>query len=87
MRPQDRGRDLFIAAVAIIYTVFMIYAGGLKFILLAAVLYAPGTVLDIWARRERGKPVFTPLDWIILIVVIIGAGVGIHGLATGGITI
>ncbi|WP_256330656.1 basic amino acid/polyamine antiporter, partial [Variovorax sp. YR216] len=36
VRPQERGRDLFIAAVAAFYTIFMIYAGGLKFILLAA---------------------------------------------------
>ena len=58
MRPQERQRDLIIAAMAILYTVFMIYAGGMKFILLSAVLYAPGTALYIWARREQGKPVF-----------------------------
>ncbi|SEB03546.1 basic amino acid/polyamine antiporter [Variovorax sp. YR216] len=87
MRPQERGRDLFIAAVAVVYTVFMIYAGGLKFILLSAVLYAPGTILYIWARREQGKPVFTPIDWIVFIVAVIGAVVGIYSLATGAITI
>ncbi|WP_431274876.1 basic amino acid/polyamine antiporter [Variovorax ureilyticus] len=87
VRPQERGRDLFIAAAAALYTIFMIYAGGLKFILLAAILYAPGTVLYIWARRERGKQVFTPIDWVILIVVVIGAVVGLYGLATGAITI
>jgi len=87
VRPQERGRDLFIAAVAILYTVFMIYAGGLKFIVLSAVLYAPGTALYIWARREQGKPVFTPIDWVIFIVAVIGAVIGIYGLATGLITI
>ena len=87
VRPQERGRDLFIAALAIIYTVFMIWAGGLKFILLAAVLYAPGTVLYVWARREQGKQVFAPIDWVILSVVVIGAVVGLYGLATGAITI
>jgi len=87
VRPQERGRDLFIAAVAILYTVFMIYAGGLKFILLSAVLYAPGTALYVWARREQGKQVFTPIDWVIFIVAVIGAVVGIYGLATGVITI
>jgi arginine:ornithine antiporter/lysine permease len=87
VRPQERGRDLTIAAVAVIYTVFMIYAGGLKFILLSAVLYAPGTILYIWARREQAKQVFTPIDWIIFIVAVIGAIFGIYGLATGVITI
>ena len=56
-------------------------------VLLAAILYAPGTVLYIWARRERGKPVFSPIDWIILIAVIVAAVVGIYSLATGAITI
>jgi len=87
VRPQERGRDLFIAAVAILYTVFMIWAGGLKFILLAAVLYAPGTVLYIWARREQRLQVFSPIDWIILAVVVLGAVVGIYGLATGAMAI
>ncbi|MBB3177193.1 basic amino acid/polyamine antiporter [Variovorax sp. Sphag1AA] len=87
VRPQERGRDLFIAAVAALYTIFMIWAGGLKFILLAAILYAPGTVLYVWARREQGKQVFKPIDWLILLVVVIGAVVGIYGLATGLITI
>lgn len=87
MRPEERKRDLTMATIAVIYTVFMIYAGGLKFILLSAVLYAPGTALYIWARREQGKTVFTSVDWIIFIVAIIGAVIGIYGLATGMIAL
>jgi arginine:ornithine antiporter / lysine permease len=87
MRPEERKRDLTMAAIAVIYTVFMIYAGGLKFILLSAVLYAPGTALYIWARREQSKTVFTSVDWIIFIVAIIGAVIGIYGLATGMIAL
>lgn len=87
MRPEERRRDLIMAGIAVIYTVFMIYAGGLKFILLSAVLYAPGTALYIWARREQNKTVFTTSDWIIFIVAIIGAVIGIYGLAAGLIAI
>jgi arginine:ornithine antiporter/lysine permease len=87
VRPQERKRDLILALVAVIYTVFMIYAGGLKFILLSAVLYAPGTALYIWARREQGRTVFSPTEWIIFIVAVAGAALGIYGLATGFITI
>ena len=42
-RPDERRRDLIIAALAMIYTAFLLYAGGMKFILLGAVLYAPMT--------------------------------------------
>ena len=58
-RPQERTRDLIFAGIAVIYTLFLIYAGGMKFLLLSAVLYGPGTALYIWARREQSKQVFT----------------------------
>jgi arginine:ornithine antiporter/lysine permease len=71
-----------------IYTAFLLWAGGLKFILLGAVLYAPGTALYFWARREQGKPVFTNVwDWLIFIVAVIGAVVGLYALVTGTITL
>jgi arginine:ornithine antiporter/lysine permease len=87
IRPQERQRDLIIAGIAVVYTIFLIYAGGLKFVLLSAVLYAPGTALYIWTRREQGKQVFTTSDWIIFGIAVVGAIAGIYGLATGAITI
>jgi arginine:ornithine antiporter/lysine permease len=85
LRPEERRRDVVIGLVALIYTLFMMYAGGLRYILLSAVLYAPGTLLYRWARRERGEPVFKPTDWFILAVLVAGALAGVHGLATGWI--
>src|SRR5215831_10406902 len=84
VRPGERRRDLIIAGIATIYTMFLLWAGGLKFILLAAVLYAPGTALYFWARREQGKAVFTGIsDWLIFILAVIGAVVGLYALVTG----
>ena len=85
--PEGRQRDLIIAAVAVAYTVFMIFAGGLKFILLSAILYGPGTLLYIWARREQNLKVFKPLDIFIFVIAIIGALAGVYGLASGRIAI
>ncbi|MDM0075962.1 basic amino acid/polyamine antiporter [Variovorax sp. J2P1-59] len=88
VRPEERTRDLVIAIVATAYTAFLLYAGGMKFIVLSAVLYAPGTALYFWCRREQNLPVFTKAsDWIIFILAVIGAVVGIYWLATGYITI
>ncbi|SFM03672.1 basic amino acid/polyamine antiporter [Variovorax sp. OV329] len=86
-RPGERKRDLVMAGIAVVYTAFMIYSGGMKLILLAAVLYAPGTALYVWARREQGLAVFKPVDWVIFGVAATGAVIGIYGLATGRITI
>jgi len=88
LRPEERRRDLALASVAVIYTVFMIIAGGLKFILLSAVLYAPGTALYVLARRERNLKVFDSMrEWLIFIVAAVAAIVGIISLMTGRIAI
>jgi arginine:ornithine antiporter/lysine permease len=85
---QERTRDLAIAIIATIYTAFLLYAGGMKFIVLSAVLYAPGTALYFWCRREQNVPIFTKAsDWIIFVLAVVGAVVGIYWLATGYITI
>jgi len=86
-RPEERTRDLIIAGIAVIYTAFLIYAAGMKFLMLSAILYGPGTVLYFWTRREQGKKMFTPIEWVIFLVAVIGAVIGIHGLVTGYITI
>jgi arginine:ornithine antiporter / lysine permease len=85
--PNARKRDLFFAAIAVIYTLFLIYAAGMKFLLLSAILYAPGTALYFWARLERKARVFTLVEWVIFIAAAVGAAVGVHGLITGYITI
>jgi arginine:ornithine antiporter/lysine permease len=87
LSPQERTRDLIFASIAVIYTLFLIYAAGMKFLVLSAILYGPGTVLYIWAKREQNKQVFTAVEWAIFAVALLGAAVGIHGLATGYITI
>ena len=88
MRPEERQRDLILASLAVAYTLFMIYAGGLKFILLSAVLFAPGTVLYFIARREQGKPVFEKTsDWVTFGVILVAGIYGVFGLATGTISI
>jgi arginine:ornithine antiporter/lysine permease len=87
IRPQERTRDMIVAAIAVLYTLFLIYSAGMKFLVLSAIIYGPGTILYFWARREQGKATFTPAEWVIFAAAMIGCGVGIHGLATGYITV
>ncbi|MFT0890839.1 basic amino acid/polyamine antiporter [Pseudochelatococcus sp. G4_1912] len=83
IRPQERTRDLAIAGIALVYTIFLLFAGGLKFVLLSAILYGPGTILYFWARREQNEKVFTPMELIVFIVAMIGCVAGIYGFVTG----
>jgi len=81
--PQTRGRDMIFASIAVIYTLFMFIAAGLQFVLMVMVLFVPGTALYVWARREQGKLLFTPVEWIIFGVTVVGCIAGLAGLLTG----
>ena len=44
-------------------------------------------ILYFMTRREQGKQLFTPAEWLLFAVAVVGAVVGVHGLVTGYITI
>jgi arginine:ornithine antiporter/lysine permease len=83
LRPEERSRDLGFAAIAAIYTIFMVLAGGTRYLLLAAVLYAPGTALYFWSRREQDRQTFTPVEMAIFVILVIGCVAGVYALASG----
>jgi arginine:ornithine antiporter / lysine permease len=80
-------RDYLIAAFATLYTVFLLFAGGPKFLMMSALLYAPGSVLFILAKRERGLAVFTKAEWIIFVVAVCGGLSALIGLVSGAIVV
>jgi len=71
---QGRSKDLVIGSIALVYAIWLVYAGGLEYLLTGALFYLVGSVLFVWARRERKLPIFTPVEWGIFGVVAI-AGV------------
>lgn len=85
--PGGLARDLVVSAVATIYTVFLLFAAGPKYMLLSFVIYAPGTVLFVMARREQGRRLFSSTELVILAVSIMGAITGVVALVAGWITI
>lgn len=82
-----RNRDLVVAILATVYTLFLVYASGVDFLLLSCILLAPATLLYGFARREQNARLFTAPGWIIFIIVLIGAVIGVIGLITGFISI
>ncbi|WP_248748775.1 arginine-ornithine antiporter [Pseudomonas sp. MWU15-20650] len=84
---RERKKDLFIGAIALIYAVWLLYAGGVKYLLLSALLYAPGVVLFAKAKHELGKPIFTNVEKLIFAAVVIGALVAAYGLYDGFLTL
>lgn len=60
-----RGIDLPITALATVYCVWLLYAAGPKYLLLSALLYAPGALVFMLAKREQGKPLFRAFEWAV----------------------
>jgi arginine:ornithine antiporter/lysine permease len=82
-----RRKETIFAGAATAYTLFLFDAAGLKFLLLAAVILAPATLLYVKARTEHGRRIFTPSE-MVLCAIIVGSGIlGVVGLWTGRITL
>ena len=79
----ERNKDLLIAAISTLYAVWLVYAAGVQYLLLSALLYAPGALLFAKAKRELGQPIFTGVEKIIFVAVLIGAAIAAYGLYDG----
>ncbi|MER6348746.1 basic amino acid/polyamine antiporter [Streptomyces sp. NPDC001595] len=89
-RSADRGRDprtreLVVGVAATVYTAFLLYAAGPKFVLVSFIVYAPATFLFVKTRRELGRRLFSRRELVILLVSAAGAVLGLVALAAGWI--
>lgn len=84
---RGRTRDLIVGFIGLAYAVWLVYAGGWQYLLMAAVFYLAGTALYIWARRESGLPAFTKAELVVVGVVAATSVVAIALLATGNLAV
>ena len=82
-----RSKDRVIGALATLYAAAMLLAGGAKFLLLSALLYAPGTLLYAAARREQRLPLFGPRERLLFLVLCVAAVAALVALLTGALAI
>jgi arginine:ornithine antiporter / lysine permease len=78
----NRARDTTIAAIAAVYCLWLLYAAGLKYLLLSALLYALGAGIYIAAKKQRAEHPFTGLEWAYLALVCMLSVVAATMLAT-----
>lgn len=80
-------KDTLIAIVAVIYTIWLVYAANPKYILLNLILFAAGLILYAWNKKERGENLFNSwYEILIAIIIVLGAILSIYLLATGKIS-
>ena len=62
---EGRTGPLVAGTVATIYGLWLVYAAGPAYLFMCAILYAPGIVLYVWARRENRERVFHPVEAVL----------------------
>ena len=71
------------ALIGTIYGIWMLYSGGLDYVLITTVLYAPGLIIYYLGKRERGEKIFNH-SWeaVIAVLIVIAAVVSIYLIST-----
>ena len=85
---SDRSRnwDILVGALATLYGLWLVYAAGLNYLLMCAILFAPGIFVFMQARRERGEPIFVGFELVLAILIALLAVVAAYLMWTGVIS-
>ena len=67
---KARRRQILVGAIATIYGIWLVYAAGLNYLLMCAILFAPGILVYAKARREQGGRIFTGIEIVIAIALV-----------------
>ena len=74
---EGRNKDMFVGFVATVFGIWLIYAAGSRYLLMCALLYAPGILIYWWARNARAEKSFNATEGVI------AAGIVIAAIAAG----
>ncbi|WKD59575.1 Arginine/ornithine antiporter [Corynebacterium caspium DSM 44850] len=80
-------RHLIVGAVAVIYSIWLMYAADPTYILFGAMAVVPGVIPYLWTRIKRQERWFNSFEWAVLILIIIAAAAGSWGLITGSLSL
>jgi arginine:ornithine antiporter/lysine permease len=84
---RDRRRNRAIAVLAVAYSVLLLYSAGPEYLVLACIVYAPGTLLYRTARREQRERVFRGAEAIACALLTAAAFTGVGLIANGVIDV
>jgi arginine:ornithine antiporter/lysine permease len=84
---EGKGRDLSIAGIASVYGVWLIYAAGVKYLFLSMVLYAPGLLFYLWAKKEHGEKPFKGAEAALAAIIVVLGAIAAYELITGQLTL
>jgi len=72
--------------IGAVYGFWLLYSSGLTYILVSALLYAPGTILYLYSKKEQKEKFFgTKVDMVVFVIVMIAFIASIVALNAGTI--
>ncbi len=75
-----------LALIASLYSIWLIYAAGLKNLLLVSIVYGIGIIVYVYARKEKKEiVVFTRIERYVMWVIVVAAVTSLYMLLTGNI--
>ncbi|TPJ54743.1 arginine-ornithine antiporter [Mesorhizobium sp. B2-6-4] len=80
---EQRAGPLVAGVLATIYGLWLVYAAGPAYLFMCAILYAPGIIFYIWARRETNQRVFHPVEAALAAAIVV-AGIAAAYLIWNG---
>jgi arginine:ornithine antiporter/lysine permease len=80
-------RDISITALASVYCAWLLYAAGLKYLLLSALLYAPGAAIYLLAKKQRAERAFTGREQVVLALLLLLAAASAYMLWSGRLSL
>ena len=84
-----RAGALFTATMGALYAIWLIYAAGLQYLMLAVIIIALGIPVYIWARRENApkEEAFTCSEKVFAIILVLIAIAAIYAMVRGLVNI
>ena len=83
---ENRTVAILMGLVATAYGLWLVYAAGLSYLFMCAVLYAPGIAFYIWARRENRERIFHPVEAILAVALVAVALYAAYQMWTGAVS-
>lgn len=84
---KENRKHLVISLLAFIYSLWLIYAADLVYVLLGALAVVPGLIPYVGTRVWKKERIFNTFEWCVVAIVLAGAATAIWGLSTGWLTL
>ncbi|PLT30617.1 arginine-ornithine antiporter [Peribacillus deserti] len=84
---QDRTRNLIVGFIAAAYSIWLLYAAGLSYLLLTLLIYLPGILIYAAAQKEYKQKIFAGKEAVAAVVIVILAIIAVAMLFLGRISV